>query len=100
MVTLNHNYPDDAGLKPDLMEYMLTPTLKSGEAVYYGINLTHEIPEGNFSGENVIPIWDEYYIKEIRVNDTILDESKWRRDSCWVKNEMGSNHLEYRLTIH
>lgn len=99
VVVLDHNYPDEVGLKPDVMEYILNPILKPGEAVYYGVNLSHVIPKGNFSGENITPIWDEYYIREIRINDIILDENKWRSDSCWEKKEVDSYHMEYLLSI-
>lgn len=100
-LTLNHNYPDDTNLKPELAGYYLNPILKPGECVYYSKNVLSSEYISDLYKDNVTPIWDLYYIKEIRVNDTILDESKWRHDSCWVKeqNETIYYQIKYRLTI-
>ena len=99
VLRMEHNYPDDFKNREEILDYMLTPVLKPGEVVYYSKNVLGDELDKDLSTDNVTPIWDEYYIKEIIVNDTILSEDKWRREDCWSKNTNWSDLVKYTLTI-
>ena len=79
---MNHEYTSPAYSENDIVSKVIKPggTLYQ-ERECLGVYELHQ----DLQKDGVVPVWDEYYIKEIIVNDTILDESKWRNEDCWEK---------------
>lgn len=100
IVKMNHEYssPAYSQKENDTISLVIMP----GEAFSRRIDVddVYELQK-DLQKDGVVPIWDEYYIKEIIVNDTIFDESKWRNENCWEKLTFddASYKVWYRLWI-
>ena len=99
-VIMNHEYSSPAYSQKgnDIINLVISP----GNAIERRVDIdgVYELHK-DLQKDGVVPIWDEYYIKEIIVNDTILDESKWRNEAFWEKLtfEDASYKVWYRLWI-
>ncbi|GEM_PF-4732097 len=54
-------------------------------------------PSGDFADDNLLPMW--HYISEIKVNETIVDESFWKDEKNWDINTSVGNQTTYQLDI-
>ena len=97
---MNHEYTSAAYSENE--NDTICKVIKPGGTLYQerecmGVYELHQ----DLQKDGVVPVWDEYYIKEIIVNDTILDESKWRNEAFWEKLtfEDASYKVWYRLWI-
>ena len=97
---MNHEYTSAAYSENE--NDTICKVIKPGGTLYQerecmGVYELHQ----DLQKDGVVPVWDEYYIKEIIVNDTILDESKWRNEDCWEKRLFSNlpNNVLYILHI-